>query len=74
LRPGADADVVVWDPKRVQSLDADRLHMATDHSPYAGIEVSGWPEVVIARGDVVARDGRYVGEPARGRFVKRAPR
>jgi dihydropyrimidinase len=74
LRPGADADVVVWNPARVQSLDADRLHMATDHSPYAGIEVSGWPEVVLARGDVVARDGRYVGEPARGRFVTRSPR
>jgi dihydropyrimidinase len=74
LRPGADADVVVWDPARVQSLDADRLHMATDHSPYAGIEVTGWPEVVLARGDVVARDGRYVGEPARGCFVSRVPR
>ena len=73
LRVGADADVVVWDPARDQSLDAGALHMAVDHSPYHGLTVTGWPEVVFARGDLVARDGRYVGEPARGRYVNRAP-
>ena len=74
LRVGADADVVVWDPARAQSLDAAALHMAVDHSPYAGMEVRGWPELVFARGDIVARDGAFTGEPARGRFVSRAPR
>ncbi len=74
LRAGADADVVVWDPARVQSLEASALHMAVDHSPYEGMRVTGWPEVVLSRGDVVARDGRFVGEPERGRFVARAPR
>jgi dihydropyrimidinase len=71
LRPGADADVVVWDPNRRQSLDAGALHMAVDHSPYAGMDVTGWPELVLSRGEVVARDGSYVGEPARGRFLSR---
>jgi len=74
LRPGADADIVVWDPDRVQSLDARALHMAVDHSPYEGMQVTGWPEIVLARGDVIARDGRYVGEPARGRYVHRLGR
>jgi dihydropyrimidinase len=73
LRVGADADVVVWDPARDQSLDAGALHMHVDHSPYHGMTVTGWPELVFARGDLVARDGRYVGEPARGRYVSRAP-
>jgi dihydropyrimidinase len=71
LRTGADADVVVWDPERAQSLDASALHMAVDHSPYHGMTVTGWPELVFARGELVARDGRYVGEPARGRYVSR---
>jgi dihydropyrimidinase len=74
LRPGADADVVVWDPRRRQSLSASALHMAVDHSPYEDMWVSGWPELVLARGDVVARDGSFTGEPARGRYVARAPR
>ena len=74
LRPGSDADVVVWDPQRAQSLDAAALHMRVDHSPYEGATVHGWPERVYARGDLVAHDGAYVGEPARGRYVHRHPR
>jgi len=73
LRVGADADVVVWDPARRHRLDADALDMAVDHSPYAGTEVLGWPELVLSRGRVVARDGRFVGEPGAGRFVERGP-
>ncbi len=77
LRVGADADVVVWDPERVQSLDANALHMATDHSPYEGMSSTGWPSLVTVRGTIVAREGRYVGEPGHGRFLERtaaAPR
>jgi dihydropyrimidinase len=74
LRVGADADVVVWDPQRRQSLDAADLHMAVDHSPYQGRQVLGWPYLVLSRGEVVARDGSFVGEPAAGRYVQRAPR
>ncbi|HEY8526446.1 MAG TPA: dihydropyrimidinase [Acidimicrobiales bacterium] len=71
LRPGSDADVVVWDPDRPQSLDADALHMRVDHSPYAGQVARGWPALVLSRGRVVARDGAFCGEPAWGRYVPR---
>ncbi len=73
LRVGSDADVVVWDPQRAQSLDARALHMNVDHSPYEGTAVTGWPSLVLARGRVVARDGAFVGEPGAGRFVERTP-
>jgi dihydropyrimidinase len=71
LRPGADADIVVWDPERPQPLDANALHMRTDHSPYGGRVVRGWPQLVLSRGRVVARDGRFEGEPGWGRYVER---
>jgi dihydropyrimidinase len=71
LRPGTDADVVVWDPERSQSLDAAALHMRTDHSPYEGQVVRGWPELVLSRGRVVAHDGRFHGEAGWGRYVER---
>jgi dihydropyrimidinase len=71
LRPGADADVVVWNPHRRQSLAASALHMAVDHSPYEDVTVAGWPDLVLSRGEVVARGGEFVGEPARGRYVSR---
>ncbi|MCU1376039.1 MAG: dihydropyrimidinase [Actinomycetia bacterium] len=73
LRVGADADVVVWDPERRQSLDAAALHMRTDHSPYEGMVATGWPALVLSRGRPVARDGAFVGEPSWGRFVPRVP-
>ena len=60
LAVGADADVVVWDPTRTQSLSAAALHMRTDHSPYAGTTVTGWPSLVLSRGRPVARDGVFV--------------
>lgn len=70
--PSMDADVVVFDPAATRRLDPGSLHMRTDHSPYAGRTVTGWPAVTISRGRVVARDG----EPADagsgwGRFVPR---
>ncbi len=71
LRVGSDGDVVVWDPERTQSFEASDLHMRTDHSPYAGMESPGWPEVVVSRGRVVARDGTFCGEPGWGRYLAR---
>ena len=63
--------MVVWDPERSQSLDARALHMRVDHSPYEGQVVRGWPSLVLSRGRVVARDGRFSGEPGHGRYVER---
>jgi dihydropyrimidinase len=71
LSVGADADLVVWDPERAQSLAASELHMATDHSPYHDMTVRGWPELVVSRGRVVARDGAFCGEEGSGRYLAR---
>ncbi len=74
LQVGLDADVVVFDPEATRRLDAASLHMRTDHSPYAGLEVRGWPAVTIARGRIVARDGEPADvEPGWGRFVPEGP-
>jgi dihydropyrimidinase len=74
LAQGSDADVVVWDPARDQSLAAAHLDMAVDHSPYEDVIAHGWPELVLSRGRVVARDGAFTGEPGWGRYLARAPR
>ncbi|MEZ5171174.1 MAG: dihydropyrimidinase [Acidimicrobiia bacterium] len=71
LRAGADADVVVWDPDREQSLDAEVLSMEVDQSPYEGRCSRGWPRLVLSRGRAVAVDGRFVGEPGAGRYLPR---
>jgi dihydropyrimidinase len=74
IAPGADADVVVWDPDRRVTLGASTLHMNVDYSPFEGRVVRGAPDLVLSRGEVVAEGGRFVGRQGAGRFVRRAPR
>ncbi len=74
LAVGADADVVVWDPKRAKRLDHANLHMNVDYSPYEGHTVPGSPTHVLSRGELVVKDDVWVGKrkAGRGEFVKRA--
>ncbi len=74
LTPGADADLLVWDPERTLTLSAATLHMRVDYSPFEGRVVTGAPDLVLSRGQVVAEGGRFVGHPGAGSFVRRAPR
>jgi dihydropyrimidinase len=71
IAAGADADLVVWDPTREQSLSVRDLHMRVDYSPYEGRVVRGAPSHVLSRGTVIVEDGRFVGRPGAGQFVKR---
>ncbi len=71
LSPGSDADLVVYDPHRVQTLSASTHHMAVDYSCYEGMSVTGGVEWALVRGKVVLEEGRYVGRPGDGRFVPR---
>jgi dihydropyrimidinase len=74
LTPGLDADVVVFDPDAHRTLDAAQLHMRTDHSPYEGTDVTGWPVAVFSRGRLVSKGGEPADvEPGWGRFVRRRP-
>jgi dihydropyrimidinase len=73
LGVGSDADVVIFDPDARRPIHADELHSACDYDPYEGWEVSGWPEVVLSRGEVVFERGAVVGKPGRGRLVPREP-
>jgi dihydropyrimidinase len=69
LLPGSDADVVIWDPAATRRVQARRLHMATDYSPYDGMEVTGWPETVLVRGQVVIDRGRRAESRSPGQAV-----
>ena len=73
LAVGSDADVVVFDPGARRVVRAAELHSACDYDPYEGWDVTGWPEIVLSRGDVVFDRGTVVGRPGRGRLVPRAP-
>jgi dihydropyrimidinase len=74
IAPGSDADLVVFDPNRKQTLSAKTLHMKVDYNPYEGREVTGASETVLSRGRVIVENGRFVGRAGAGSFLKRNPR
>lgn len=69
---GSDADLVVFDPARQSTLSVDTHHTSCDYSLYEGAVVTGMPELVLVRGEVVVEGGELVSPPGHGRFVKRA--
>jgi dihydropyrimidinase len=73
VQPGADADLVVFDPGYRGVIEARTQHMNVDYSAFEGWKIEGRPAIVTVRGQVAVREGRFVGDPARGRFLGRTP-
>jgi dihydropyrimidinase len=70
---GADADLVVYDPKAKRTISAKSHHMAVDYSCYEGREVTGRADIVLSRGKVIVDGEEWLGAAGDGRFLKRAP-
>lgn len=70
---GADADIVLWDPGVVGAIRGEDGYSKAGFSLYEGWEVTGWPVLVLRRGEVVAEHGRVSAEPGSGRVLERGP-
>jgi dihydropyrimidinase len=73
LAPGADADIVLFDPGARWRMGLETLHMAADWSAYEGIEVTGRVVKVFSRGELIVDGERFLACKGRGLFVKRSP-
>src|SRR4051812_33550029 len=73
IQPGADADLVVFDPNYRGKISVKTQHMNVDYSAFEGWKIEGRPSVVTVRGQVAARDGKFVGKLGRGKFLQRKP-
>ena len=69
---GSDADLVVFDPQRKHTISAKTHHMRVDYSMFEGIQVTGMPDVVLSKGNVVVEGDRFIGRAGAGEFLKRA--
>ena len=69
LHPGADADVVLFDPKRQWTMSQQTLHMASDYCAYEGVEVTGKVTKVYSRGELIIDGEECLAEKGRGKYI-----
>jgi len=71
IQPGADADLVVFDPNYRGTISVKTQTMNVDYSAFEGWPIDGRPEIVTVRGQVAVRAGKFVGQIGRGQFLAR---
>lgn len=71
LIPGADADVVIWDPAKKVKYGVAMSHQRTDYNLYEGWELTGYPEKVFLRGEMIVDGNVWMGKRGSGKFLKR---
>jgi dihydropyrimidinase len=74
LAPGADADVVLWDPKKQHTVSVKTHRHAIDYSIFEGMTFTGSPVMTILGGNVVFENDQVTAKPGQGRFIPRPPR
>jgi dihydropyrimidinase len=72
LAAGSDADVVIWDPARKKTVSAANSHQRTDYNLWEGWEISGLPEKVFLRGNLLVDGDTWNGEPGGGQWLPRS--
>ncbi|HVY18042.1 MAG TPA: dihydroorotase [Rhodopila sp.] len=69
ISTGYDADFTLVDMKRQRRIEESWIVSPCGWTPFAGMEITGWPVATIIRGNIVMRDDEVLGEPA-GKLVK----
>jgi dihydropyrimidinase len=70
---GSDADLVIYDNSYRGTISVAGQHTNNNYNGFEGFTIEGRPSVVTVRGKVQVRDGVFVGESGRGRFLRREP-
>jgi dihydropyrimidinase len=71
LIPGADADIVIWDPEKRVKYGVAHSHQRTDYNLYEGWDLVGYPEKVFLRGKLIVDGDEWKGRRGEGKFLKR---
>ena len=68
---GSDADLVIFDADEEQTISVKTHHMRVDYSMFEGIRVKGIPKIVLSRGRTIIENGKFIGKPGAGEFIRR---
>jgi dihydroorotase len=69
VRMGSDGDFTLVDLKKRYTLRAEEMLSKARQNPFDGVTVTGMPVATVVRGQVVAREGKIVGQP-RGEWLR----
>ncbi len=69
LAAGYDADFTLVDMQRQRRIEESWIAAPCGWTPFAGMQVTGWPIATIVRGQIVMRDDEVLGEPI-GKLVR----
>jgi allantoinase len=64
IQPGADADLVIWDPEVEFTVAPEMLFDRHKLTPYAGRRLKGVVRATLLRGSVVYKDGTFQDGPS----------
>ncbi len=70
IRVGLDADIVIYDPEKDFTVTNSAMHGATDHTIWEGLHLKGYPVATYSRGNLVFKDGEFLGGRGQGRLVR----
>ena len=68
---GVDADLVLMDPNPTRTITQKTQYQNVDYNTYEGTEVKGMITCVLSRGDILSKDGQFIGELGRGKYQYR---
>jgi len=71
LTKGADADIVLFDPRKTWTMGKTTHHMAADWSAYEGIKITGKIKKVFSRGELIVDGESCFAQKGRGRYLHR---
>ena len=71
IRVGSDADLIIVDLKREETIEEDNLYTRGAYAvPYIGWKVQGVPTHTISKGAVIMEEGSVIGKPGHGSVVR----
>lgn len=71
LKPGLDADVVLWNPAQKKIISTANHHQRCDSNIYEGFAIKGVAQTVFSKGKKVFDSDHFFIDDAMGNFLKR---
>jgi dihydropyrimidinase len=73
IQVGSDADLVIWDPEKKVKYGVGVAQHRTDYNLFEGWELTGFPEKIFLRGQMIVENGNWFGRKGMGQFQYRKP-